>query len=40
MGMVPALLDAGKRVVDLSADFRFKNRDAYEAATSPTAVRT
>jgi N-acetyl-gamma-glutamyl-phosphate reductase len=35
MGMVPALLDAGKRVVDLSADFRFKNRDAYEAYYQP-----
>ncbi len=31
MAMVPALLDAGRRVVDLSADFRFSNRDAYEA---------
>ncbi|BBO66186.1 N-acetyl-gamma-glutamyl-phosphate reductase [Desulfosarcina alkanivorans] len=35
MGMVPALLDAGKRVVDLSADFRFKSRDAYEAHYQP-----
>jgi N-acetyl-gamma-glutamyl-phosphate reductase len=35
MGMVPDLLDAGKRVVDLSADFRFKNRDAYEAHYQP-----
>ena len=31
MEMAPALLDAGKRVVDLSADFRFKNRAAYES---------
>ena len=31
MGMVPALLDAKKRIVDLSADFRFKHREAYEA---------
>jgi N-acetyl-gamma-glutamyl-phosphate reductase len=31
MGMAPALLDAEKRVVDLSADFRFKRREAYEA---------
>jgi N-acetyl-gamma-glutamyl-phosphate reductase len=29
------LFDAGKRVVDLSADFRFKNRDAYEAHYQP-----
>lgn len=35
MTMVPELLDAGKRVVDLSADFRFKNRDAYEAHYQP-----
>ncbi|MBC2713252.1 MAG: N-acetyl-gamma-glutamyl-phosphate reductase [Desulfosarcina sp.] len=35
MDMVPALLDAGKRVVDLSADFRFKNREAYEAHYQP-----
>jgi N-acetyl-gamma-glutamyl-phosphate reductase len=35
MTMVPVLLDAGKRVVDLSADFRFKNRDAYEAHYQP-----
>lgn len=35
MGMVPELLDEGKRVVDLSADFRFKNRDAYESHYQP-----
>ena len=35
MAMVPELLTAGKRVVDLSADFRFKNRDAYEAHYQP-----
>jgi N-acetyl-gamma-glutamyl-phosphate reductase len=35
MKMVPELLAAGKRVVDLSADFRFKNRDAYEAHYQP-----
>lgn len=35
MAMVPGLLDAGKRVVDLSADFRFNNRDAYEAHYQP-----
>lgn len=37
MAMAPGLLDAGKRVVDLSADFRFKNRDAYEAHYQPHA---
>ncbi len=31
MAMVPDLLHAGRRVVDLSADFRFSNRDAYES---------
>jgi N-acetyl-gamma-glutamyl-phosphate reductase len=31
MAMVPGLLDAGKRVVDLSADFRFKSGATYEA---------
>ena len=31
MAMVPDLLDAGRRVVDLSADFRFSNRNAYES---------
>ena len=30
MAMVPPLLDAGLKVVDLSADFRFQNRAAYE----------
>ena len=35
MVMVPGLLDAGKRVVDLSADFRFNDRDAYEAHYQP-----
>jgi len=37
MEMAPVLLDAGKRVVDLSADFRFKNRDAYESRYQPHA---
>ncbi len=31
MSIVPDLLERGKRVVDLSADFRFRNADAYEA---------
>ena len=35
MGMAPGLLDAGLRVVDLSADFRFKNQAAYEAHYQP-----
>lgn len=35
MEIVPELLNSGKRVVDLSADFRFKNRDAYEAHYQP-----
>jgi len=35
MAMVPGLLDAGLRVVDLSADFRFKNQAAYEAHYQP-----
>ncbi len=35
MAMVPDLLEAGRRVVDLSADFRFKNRKAYEVHYQP-----
>lgn len=35
MGMVPALLDRGKRIVDLSADFRFSDSAAYEANYQP-----
>jgi len=35
MAMVPGLLEAGKRVVDLSADFRFKDPNAYEAHYQP-----
>jgi N-acetyl-gamma-glutamyl-phosphate reductase len=31
MGIVPQLLDAGIRVIDLSADFRFKDAAVYEA---------
>jgi N-acetyl-gamma-glutamyl-phosphate reductase len=31
MGMIPTLLDAGCRVVDLSADFRISDRTVYEA---------
>jgi len=32
MGLVPDILKAGKKVIDLSADFRFKNQSVYEAA--------
>ncbi|BBO72794.1 N-acetyl-gamma-glutamyl-phosphate reductase [Desulfosarcina widdelii] len=35
MAMAPGLLGAGLRVVDLSADFRFKNQAAYEAHYQP-----
>ena len=35
MAMVPQLMDAGLKVVDLSADFRFKNQAAYEAHYQP-----
>lgn len=30
MAVIPFFISAGKRVVDLSADFRFKNRSVYE----------
>lgn len=35
MGIVPALLERGVRVVDLSADFRFRNVAEYEAWYQP-----
>ena len=35
MGMAPALLAAGKRVIDLSADFRFSSQAAYETHYQP-----
>jgi N-acetyl-gamma-glutamyl-phosphate reductase len=35
MAVVPRLLEAGKKVVDLSADFRFRDPAAYEAAYQP-----
>ncbi len=35
MEIVPALVKQGKRVVDLSADFRFRNVQTYEAAYQP-----
>jgi len=31
MGVVPGLIDQGKKVIDLSADFRFKDPALYEA---------
>ncbi|MDJ0874340.1 MAG: N-acetyl-gamma-glutamyl-phosphate reductase [Desulfobacterales bacterium] len=35
MAIVPELLAAGLRVVDLSADFRFRSRERYETAYQP-----
>ena len=35
MNLVPQLLDQGLRVIDLSADFRFKNAAVYEACYEP-----
>lgn len=35
MEFVPGLLERGKKVVDLSADFRFRNQAAYEAYYQP-----
>lgn len=35
MSMVPELMARGKKIVDLSADFRFKDVAAYEAAYQP-----
>ena len=35
MGIVPELLQRGKKVVDLSADFRFSDPDRYEAHYQP-----
>jgi N-acetyl-gamma-glutamyl-phosphate reductase len=35
MEIVPELIARGKKVVDLSADFRFKNVDAYEEHYQP-----
>jgi N-acetyl-gamma-glutamyl-phosphate reductase len=32
MGLVPEILRAGKRIIDLSADFRFRDQAVYEAA--------
>lgn len=38
MDFVPYLIEHGRRVVDLSADFRFSNVSAYEAAYQPHAA--
>lgn len=35
MAIAPELIAKGKKIVDLSADFRFKNADAYETAYQP-----
>jgi N-acetyl-gamma-glutamyl-phosphate reductase len=35
MALVPDMLAAGKKVIDLSADFRFRNQAAYEAHYQP-----
>ena len=39
MAIVPDLLAAGKRVIDLSADFRFRDPERYEAVYQPHAAR-
>ncbi|MCP4686487.1 MAG: N-acetyl-gamma-glutamyl-phosphate reductase [Desulfobacterales bacterium] len=39
MALIPGLIERGKKVVDLSADFRFKNVDAYEAHYQPHTAR-
>lgn len=35
MEFVPGLLERGKKIVDLSADFRFRQQSAYEACYQP-----
>ncbi|MFH1102419.1 MAG: N-acetyl-gamma-glutamyl-phosphate reductase [Pseudomonadota bacterium] len=39
MKIVPDILKKGKRVIDLSADFRFKNPEAYESAYQEHSAR-
>jgi len=39
MQHIPELIRSGKKVVDLSADFRFKDPEAYEAAYQPHAAK-
>lgn len=40
MSIAPELIGRGKKVIDLSADFRFKNAGAYEAAYQPHTAKT
>ncbi|MCF8067475.1 MAG: N-acetyl-gamma-glutamyl-phosphate reductase [Desulfobacterales bacterium] len=35
MSIIPELIDNGKRVIDLSADFRFNDADLYESCYQP-----
>jgi N-acetyl-gamma-glutamyl-phosphate reductase len=39
MALVPQLVQRGKRVIDLSADFRFQKAASYEAAYQPHTAR-
>lgn len=39
MSIAPALIARGKKIIDLSADFRFKNADAYESAYQPHSAK-
>ncbi len=39
MAFAPELIKKGKKVIDLSADFRFRNADTYEAAYQPHTAR-
>ena len=39
MAIVPDLVAAGRRVIDLSADFRFRNVDLYESVYQPHQAR-
>ncbi|MFH0728127.1 MAG: N-acetyl-gamma-glutamyl-phosphate reductase [Pseudomonadota bacterium] len=40
MSIAPELIGRGKKVIDLSADFRFKTLSAYEAAYQPHTAKT
>lgn len=39
MSIAPALIASGKKIIDLSADFRFKNAEAYESAYQPHSAK-
>lgn len=39
MDIVPDLLERGKKIIDLSADFRFQNAETYEAHYQPHASK-